>query len=254
MSDTHTRTPATHTPQDARGPSRDTRTLWRVLLAVVAPLAGLALAVATLIAPYPIGDDGDAMLTGIAADPGAMQTALWFSTLTGLTVFAATIALAWVCRRQAPRLTAVGAVLALAGIAAGSTLPNQELIGLVAARKNLNPATMGALNDAITSQPTVTAALLIFLPGMFFGLILLGIALWRSRVAPRWMALALIVSVPLHVVPAGPGNTVAALSWVLAAVGYAAASLALLRMSNDDFDLPPHPAAAKTTAVAGVGR
>jgi hypothetical protein len=251
MSNTNTAA-VPHAPQDVGRPPRDTRTFWRVVLAVVAPLAPLALAVATLITPYSIGDDGDAMLSGIAADPGAMQTAVWFSLLAGSTAFAATIAVAWVCRRHAPRLTAVGAALALLGLAAGATMPSQELVELVAVRKGINPTTIGTLNDAISNQPTVVAALLIFLLGMFIGQILLGIALWRSRVAPRWMALALIVATPLHLAPAGAGNSVAALSWALTAVGYAAASLALLRMSNDTFDLPAHPAAAKT--VAEVGR
>jgi hypothetical protein len=246
MSNTNTAAP--HTLQDVGRPPPDARTFWRVVLAVIAPLAPLALAVATLITPYPVGEDGDAMLSGIAADPGAMQNALWFSLLAGSTAFAATIAVAWVCRRHAPRLTAVGAALALLGLAAGATMPSQELVGLVAAREGINPTTIGALNDAISNQPSVTAALLIFLLGMFIGQILLGIALWRSRVAPRWMALALIVATPLHLAPAGAGNSVAALSWALTAVGYAAASLALLRMSNDDFDLPAHPAAAKTVA------
>ncbi|HET9900400.1 MAG TPA: hypothetical protein VFR46_04940, partial [Actinomycetes bacterium] len=69
-----------------------------------------------------------------------------------------------------------------------------------------------------------------------FGLLLLGIALWRSRVAPAWMGIALGLGGFTH--PFLPGHVLAGLGLLVAAVGFAGASWALLRTSNDDFDLP----------------
>jgi len=93
--------------------------------------------------------------------------------------------------------------------------------------------------EAVWNQPAVLVALLLFLVGMVIGGILLGIALWRSRAVPRWTAVALIVSSPLRLVYDGGINAITALTWVLTAVGFAGASVALMRMSDDEFDLPP---------------
>lgn len=70
---------------------------------------------------------------------------------------------------------------------------------------------------------------------------MLGLALWRSRLAPRWMALALIVGTFTH--PFMPNQVAAGAGLIVAAIGFAGASLALLRMSDDEFDLPPRRAA-----------
>ena len=52
--------------------------------------------------------------------------------------------------------------------------------------------------------------------------------------------IALLLGGPTH--PFVPGGHVAVgIGLLVAAVGYAGASLALIRTSNDDFDLPPLP-------------
>jgi ABC-type uncharacterized transport system permease subunit len=66
---------------------------------------------------------------------------------------------------------------------------------------------------------------------------LLGLALWRSRVAPRWMAIALIVGGVTH--PFLPNHVIVGIGLLIAAAGFAGATVALLRMRNDEFDLPP---------------
>lgn len=222
----------------------DARRFWRVLMAVVAPLPTLALAAAALATPYPFEADTATALAGASADQNAMRIVAWLGLAAAMTLVPATIALAWVCRRRAPRLTAVGAVLSLAAFSATAALPNGDLTALATVQHDLDRPVVVALDEALWGQPTVVTALLIFLPGMVIGGILLGVALWRSRVAPRWMAVALIVSAPLHLAPGFGNNALAALSWALTAVGYTGASLALFRMNDDAFDLPPVTAAS----------
>jgi Domain of unknown function (DUF4386) len=219
-----------------------------MVLALVAPLPALCIAVATAVAPYQMSGETSDLLAGAAADPAAIRLSVWLGLLTSLTLIPATIAVIWVCRRRSPRLTSVAAVLSLLGFSAALILPADELVALTTAEEGLDRATVLALIDAEWGQPTVAVALLLFLVGMVIGGILLGIALWRSRTAPRWMALALIVSSPSHVV-FGP-NALAALSWALAAVGFAGASVALLRTDNDEFDLPPVTARHRLQAHA----
>jgi hypothetical protein len=242
MSDTASAAPAA--PAASKHPP-DVRGFWRTLLAVIAPVPAAAIAVSTLVAPYS-GDESADILAGAADHPGAMTASVWLSGLAVLTLVPATIAVVLVCRRRAPRLTAVGGAVSVLGFSAAFMLPDEELDALTAADKHLDRATMLALADGVWSQPPVVTALILFLVGMVVGGILLGVALWRSRVAPTWMALALIVSSPLHLVLPSGVTAVTALGWALTAVGYAAASLALLRTPNDEFDLPPVAAAART--------
>ena len=77
-----------------------------------------------------------------------------------------------------------------------------------------------------------------FVVGQGVALVLLGIAMYRARLAPRWLGIALAVSGPAHVFLPG-GNVGAGVGWLLTAVGCVGASIALLRTTNDSFDLGP---------------
>jgi hypothetical protein len=73
-------------------------------------------------------------------------------------------------------------------------------------------------------------------------MVLLGIALAKSGVVARWVGAALAVSQPIHLVSAIilPSKLLdVTLGWGLTAVGFALVSVAVLRMSDDGFDLPP---------------
>lgn len=235
----------TSPPRSADSPSKsdkrppDVRGFWRTTLAVVAPVPALGIAASTAVAPYQMSGETADILAGASNNPGAMRLSVWLGLLTALTIVPAAIAVIWVCRRRAPRLTTVAAVLTLLGFTAAVVLPNDEVDALTAAEEGLDRTAVLALIEAVWNQPAVLVALLLFLVGMVIGGILLGIALWRSRAVPRWTAVALMVSSPLHLVFDGGINAITALTWVLTAVGFAGASVALLRMSNDEFDLPP---------------
>jgi len=54
---------------------------------------------------------------------------------------------------------------------------------------------------------------------------------------PAWYGIALMVGGVTH--PFIPGAAGQGIGLVVAAVGFAGASVALLRMRNDEFDLPP---------------
>ena len=64
-----------------------------------------------------------------------------------------------------------------------------------------------------------------------------GIALWRSRWVPIWVALALVVAGPTH--PFMPNTLVSGLGLILGAVGFAGVGWYLLRSRNEELDLPP---------------
>lgn len=221
----------------AAKPLRDVRGFWRILLAVIAPLPVLAKGIYYLLIPV----DGDAGFSDTVAAFTAHRELL--NVLTFLDVIfvvgmiPATYAVAWVARRGAPRLTTLGAAIALTGFLAGfSLLGGVETPALVTVQQGLDVTAMAGLNDALMTDPVLGIASLLFIVGIVFGLGLLGAALWRSRYAPAWMGVALMVGGATH--PFIPGHLGQGVGLLVAAVGFAGASIALLRMRNDAFDLP----------------
>ncbi|WP_112246516.1 hypothetical protein [Kribbella monticola] len=217
--------------------ARDVRGFWRVLLAVVAPVPMLFMGLYYLLSPV----DGDApfatTLAAVTADPGRFQLMQWLQVPFFLLI-PAMFAAAWAARRTAPRLATAGGLLAVGGMSAGFfLLPGVVGPEYLVVHDGLDAATMEKFADATEKQPTEMIGGLLFILAVTFGLLLLGIALWRSRVAPAWMGIALAVGGFTH--PFMPGHLAAGAGLVVAAIGFAGASIALLRSSNDAFDLPP---------------
>lgn len=104
-------------------------------------------------------------------------------------------------------------------------------------RHGLDPAAVGALDEAVQSEPLIAVAGLLFIVGVVIGLGLLGIALWRSRVAPAWVGIAVLLGGATH--PFLPGHVAQGIGLLVAAGGLVGVSLVLLRTRNDEFDLAP---------------
>lgn len=221
----------------AKSPA-DVRGFWRILLAVLAPVPMLAKAVEYAFNPVPSGDSPFAQqVAGWGAHQGLYSVLQWFDMAFVVLLVPATFAVAWVARRGAPRLATVGAALALTGFLAGvASAPNDDQLAYTTADKALDLATVTRLDEALQANPTSAVASLTFILGLTIGLLLLGIALWRSRAVPAWMGIALALGGLTH--PFMPGNTTSAIGLAVTAVGFSGASVALLRQRNDEFDLP----------------
>jgi hypothetical protein len=177
-------------------------------------------------------------VAGVEAHRQLFDLMMWLGLPFLVGLIPAVIAVAWVTRRRTPVLTTVGAVWTLLGCLSVFPLGvPDDLLAYLAVREGLDVATIAALDAAWWVLPPVGGAALLFISGIVVGLPLLGIALWRSRVAPRWMAIALIVGGVTH--PFLPNHVIAGVGLLIAAVGFAGATVALLRMPNDEFDLPP---------------
>jgi hypothetical protein len=217
---------------------RDARSFWRVLIAVLAPLPLLGMGISYLISPYE-GDAGiPATVEAMKAHPGIALTAMICGLFFLLFLIPATAALAWTTRRRAPVLTTVGACIAMLGfLAAFPLLPSDNNYAWVTARNNLDVAAVSRLDDALWAQPIAGVAALLFLAGIVIGLPLLGIAMWRTKTAPAWLAACLIAGTVTH--PFLPGHVVQGVGLLVGGIGFLAVSRALLRMRDDEFDLPP---------------
>lgn len=220
-----------------RKPLRDVRGFWRILLAVIAPLPMLSNGLHYLL----LKTDGNASFeegVAAAAAHGDRITLLeWIQVPFVSLLIPATFAVVWAARRGAPRLTTAGALIALTGFCAGfGNMAGTISLERLTVKEGLDQATVSKLATALEEHPINQIAGLLFILGITFGLLLLGLALWRSRVAPAWMGIALAIGGFTH--PFLPGHFIAGLGLLVASVGFAGASYALLRTRNHDFDLP----------------
>lgn len=246
--DTTTAPPARKTSK----PVHDVRGFWRVLLALLAPLPLAAKGLWYLLIPV----DQDATFRTTVATYAAHRSLVsglrWLDVIFMVTLVPAVVAVAWVARRRAPRLTMAGLLVAGGGMLADLTLiggPNSPAI--ITVEHNFDVATMSRLYDAIGNDPITLIASVLFLAGIIIGLGLLGAALWRSRAVPAWMGIALMVGGITH--PALPGHVAQGIGLLVAMAGFAGASRALLRLSNNDFDLPPAQLSQPVVARRSAG-
>ncbi|WP_157530113.1 hypothetical protein [Microtetraspora niveoalba] len=229
---------ATGADSSPTAPPRDVRGFWRVLLAVIAPLPMLGQAVYYLLSPV---DGGAPFADTLAAYEAHQELAGVLQYVGAVFVVglpAATFAVVWAARRGAPRLASFGGFISLLGSFSGIALIiGGNRLAYLTVRDGLDAAVMTRLSDLTENEPLQLLGGLLFIVGIVVGLLLLGLALWRSRVAPAWMGLALAVGGLTH--PFLPGHVAQGVGLLVAAAGFAGASYALLRMRNDDFDLPP---------------
>lgn len=223
--------------------SHDLRRFWRVLLAVIAPLPMLFMGVQNLLSPVDGGEPFAGAVAAYRADLDLAAVLQWLQVPFLALLTPAAFAVAWVARRGAPRLATAGALVTLTGFLTGfGVLGGSPHPAYLTARDNLDVAAVGRLVAADGEHPIVLLGGLLFILGITIGLLLLGIALWRSRTAPAWTGAALALGGFTH--PFLPGHVAAGIGLLVAAAGFAGASVALLRTRDDAFDLPPAPARA----------
>jgi len=239
--DKHQATPTVVAIASPHHRKRDVRSFWTWVLALAAPIPFLALAANIWLLPSDLRADLPAQLLGVAAHPDPMQAALWLSLVFAVSAVPAVIAVAWSSRRDAPWLSLIGGVIGIVAFAEAGVGAHTDLLAVIGVTEHLGTSQIVSVNDGVTEHPAGQIGMLVFLIGQAVSLILLGIAMWRTHLAPRWMGILLAVSGPAHLLTPG-GNVGAATSWLLTAVGCVGASIALLRTSNDAFDLPPETA------------
>jgi hypothetical protein len=217
--------PATAAPPTGR--------VLRVALAVVAPLAPLAIGLSKIIAPYGSADGGGAVLDAVAAAPGTVDAVLWLRLPIVVLLVPGVLAAGLAALRGAPRLATAGLLVAVPTWSAAFAMPDTDGLARALVDTGTDRAEAVRVWEAVAGMghPSVGVAVALFVIGHIVGTVLLGLALWRSRAVPAWIGIALAVSQPLHfvafVVLASPPLDLAA--YCLTALGFGAAGLALAR-------------------------
>lgn len=224
------------------GTRRDVRRATRVFAALILPIGPALVAALRYVMPYNTTDSGTKIVRKVAADQQTQSAVVWLGFLAVLALIPAVIWVSRLTRRAAPRLTAAALLVLVPGYTALAFLVSSDAAVLFAVRHHLDVSTAAAAYTSL--HPTVVVAGAVFVVGHVLGTILLGIALLRTAVIPRWAAVATIVAQPLHFIAAVivANHTLDLVGWGLNAVGFAAAAVAIMRLRDDDWDLAPTPA------------
>jgi bacteriorhodopsin len=232
---------AQSTPHTRPAPP-DLRRTTRLFAALVLPIGPALIAVLRYVMPYNTTDDEKAIVRGVAAHQATQSAVVWLGFAGVLTLVPAVLWVARLTRRQAPRLTAVALLLLVPGYTALAFLVASDAAVLFAVRHHLPVATAGDMYSSL--HPIVSVAGGAFVLGHVIGTVLLGVALLRTRVVPRWAAVATIAAQPLHFIAAiiVSSHALDLAGWGLNAIGFAAVSVAILRLRDDDWELAPRAA------------
>lgn len=211
----------------AAAPVAPTRSALLRGAAVVIAFAGpLSIGLVRGILPYDTVDDPTTIVEKITANPATQNAVLWLVYLALLTLPLGVVITGWLAMRVRPVLGTIAAATAWIGFLTVFALSGTDQIALAASEAGLPVSTAVTVSTAAEALPPGMVGAAVFVIGHILGAILLGVALWR--VIPKWAALALIVSQPLHLLFAVgyPNHVLDAVAWSLTGVGFAAAALA----------------------------
>ena len=225
-------------------PRVDLRQASRVLAAVILPIGPVAVAVLRYVLPYSTSDDSSEVVRLVTAHQTAQSAVVWLGFVACLTLVPGVIYAGRAVGRVAPRLAAVATVLLVVGYLSLTWLTVADAALLFGVRHDVPAATLGALYDGV--HPAASVATGLFVAGHVLGTILLGIGMLHGRLVPRWAAVATIVSQPIHFVAAVvvSSHALDLVGWGLNAAGFAALSVAILRLPDDEWAPAPRAAAS----------
>lgn len=201
-----------------------------------APLLGLP--TSQIWPDTPIDPPG--RLAVIADHSGAYLAANLLTVLMIVLFVPALLGMVHLLRNRKATLGHVGGGLALLGIVGWSGTTAVGLVELEMA-KAPDRAAMVGLAERFQSSVGTGLFLAMFLLGIFVGLIVLAVGLWRAGIAPGWVPLAVTAAVVLDMVASTEQIAVAAV-WILLTSALGWLGVATLKLSNTEWEGGAAPA------------
>jgi hypothetical protein len=220
---------------------RDSRTFRRVAAALILVVPATCIAVSRVVSPGLLAEDSAGVLQEVVAAPGRSLAAVWLSVAAAFTLVPAFWIAARLAMRRRPVLaTVAGATNAVAYLGMGITFTAMGPLYVVAAdAPGSQQDVLAHFLDELSNSGWGTISALTFILGHLLGGVLLGLALRGTL--PTWAWLAMTVSMPAHLASLVvlQNLVVDAFCWGLAAAALAACAVHLLRLPDDEWDLPP---------------
>ena len=211
----------------------DVRPLWRWTAAVILPIGPAAVALLRFLLPYNTTDDTSTIVNRIVDNLNRSSVVIWLAYVAILTLVPGVYFVGRLTRRGTPWLTGIALFLMIPGYLSLPWTASSDVFTWSAGTAGLDPASISKVAE-VTHGSTDLAGL-VFVVGHVLGTVLLGIAMWRAHVGPRWAAIAVAVSQPIHFVAAVivSSHSLDLVGWGLQAAGFAAVGWAILRMKDE---------------------
>ena len=224
----------------------DTRKLSRCTGAAILALAPIGFVVGAWTQPvYDNDAPAASQLAEVAAQPMPPAALRVLVSLLILLMPAAMIFATRLARRGAPRLAAIGGAISFLAWSAGiASIGAVEGLYWYGSRME-DKGTVAAVIDAATGDATFNTLIAIFVLGHLVGMLTLGIGLWRSRAVPAWVGILFALSPILHAVAMNIGTAADTVAYSLLGVAMIGCAVRLVRVPDDEWDLP-----ARQRAVA----
>ena len=220
----------------------DVRPVSRWFAALVLPIGPAAVALLRYLLPYDTADDVSTIVNKTVDNLDRSSMVLWLGYIAILTLVPGAYYVGRLTRRRTPWLTAIALLLVVPGYLSLPWIASSDAFTWSAGTAGLD---VGSITRAVdVTHGSMNLAGTFFVVGHVLGTILLGLAIWRSRIVGRWAAVAVMVSQPIHFISAVviTSHTLDLFGWGLQAVGFAAVGWAILRMSDDEWQpLPGQP-------------
>ena len=177
---------------------------------------------------------GDKVIQSVNREPSMTALSDVFAFLGASLAVPASLALMRVLRRPAPRLAWVGGSLSVVGWIAVTALLMTDVLAVEIAHQGPSGELVRLFKDLL-SNPFVIA-LNVAASLHIVGGLLIGIALVRSRLIPRWLAIGATIASPVHLGANLAGQLwLDSMTWVVVAAAYAFVVPAIL---NDEGGKP----------------
>ena len=226
----------------------DIRSFQRYAAAIILPIPPTCIAIGRLFQT----DDTDTRraLDLVAANPDRQFTFALLGFISLICVIPAFLAAARLSRRRRPVLTTLALVVNLVGFIGAFGLFAIDNLYLIGASLHAEQRDVGAIViDEMWSTGITGFGANLFVLGHFLGTILMGLALRGSIPTVGW--LAMLLTTPVHflafVFLQIPALDMAA--WLLMTLAFVCCAIKIIKMSDDEWDLPPLDQASGVSAA-----
>jgi hypothetical protein len=209
---------------------RNTAALTRSTVAASLATCAVLTVVSVLLMPDFSGGEAQ-WLQEIAAAPTASAISAMLFVGSQLPFAVGLVGVAHLLRHRTPVLAALGAVLVVLGGFGHAAYGGVNLVMLEMAKDTANTAVHAGVLSGVGSGlavPFMAAGLL----GTVLGLVLLGIAVWRAGVGPRWLGPVLVLFVVVEFAGAGLSVWAGYASAALFGVGFLTLALVVARSAT----------------------
>jgi hypothetical protein len=212
---------------------------FRRIVAGLCLLAAPLLFAAAKIAPQSSGSAA-AQLANFAQHRDQLLAGLLLGIASSMMFVPALFGLLHQIRERGVVYAHIAAAMIVYGVVATAALWGVNATFWVMAKPGMNRSAMVTLLNGIEHAPAVGAPLLASQYLFALGVVLLGVAVWRARLAPRWAGI-LVALFPVADVVLSPigGVASAVISSAIGLVGFGALGLRMLTTSDAAWDQVP---------------